>query len=141
MTKIAQAVRPNALPKTYAGLVALHLPRPIHDQIACDNTVEVVDALAGAKLNADQEDYLELLSQLVESYEAANLKPYPQATGLESLKFLLEEHGMTGDTLAELLEVDRSTAYKILKGQRNLTTEHIRRLCGRFSVGADLFLR
>jgi antitoxin component HigA of HigAB toxin-antitoxin module len=42
--------------------------------------------------------------------------------------------------LAKLLSVDRSTAYKILKGTRNLTTEHIRRLCERFMVGPELFI-
>lgn len=35
------------LPKTYSGLVALHMPRPIHDKVAYDNAVEVVHALAG----------------------------------------------------------------------------------------------
>lgn len=47
---------------------------------------------------------------------------------------------MTGDDLAKLLKVDRSVAYKILKGTRNLTTNHLRRLCERFSVRADLFI-
>lgn len=110
------------------------------DVHAYDNTVEVIDALAGHKLNADQEDYLELLSQLVEAYEAAHLTPYPKIKGIEALKFLMSENGLTGDDLAKLLSVDRSTAYKILKGTRNLTTEHIRILCERFSVGPELLI-
>jgi antitoxin component HigA of HigAB toxin-antitoxin module len=36
--------------------------------------------------------------------------------------------------------VDRSIAYRILKGARNLTAEHIKKLSGRFAVSADLFL-
>ena len=35
------------LPTSYSGLVALHMPRPIHDKMAYDNAVEVVHALAG----------------------------------------------------------------------------------------------
>lgn len=35
------------LPKACSGLVARHLPLPIHDQVAYDNAVEVVHALAG----------------------------------------------------------------------------------------------
>jgi HTH-type transcriptional regulator/antitoxin HigA len=131
---------PTKLPTRYAELVALHMPRPIHDRVAYDNTVEVIDALAGHKLNADQEDYLELLSQLVETYEAARLTPYPKLKGIDALKFLLSENQLTGDDLAKLLSVDRSTAYKILKGTRNLTTEHVRVLCDRFSVGAELLI-
>ena len=128
------------LPTRYAELVALHMPRPIHDRVAHDNTVEVIDALAGHKLNADQEDYLELLSQLVETYEAAHLTPYPEVKGINALKFLLSENQLTGDDFAKLLTVDRSTAYKILKGTRNLTTEHIRILGERFSVSAELLI-
>lgn len=128
------------LPKNYAQLVALHMPRPIHDRVAYDNTVEVVDALAGHELNADQEDYLELLSQLVEAYEAAHLTPTPKIKGIEALKFLMAENKLTGDDLAKLLGMDRSTAYKILKGNRNLTTDHIRILCKRFAVSAELFI-
>jgi HTH-type transcriptional regulator/antitoxin HigA len=139
-TKSKPIALPAELPTRYAELVALHMPRPIHDRVAYDNTVEVIDALAGHKLNADQEDYLELLSQLVETYEAAHLTPYPKLKGIEALKFLLAENQLTGDDLAKLLSVDRSTAYKILKGTRNLTTEHIRSLCERFSVGPELFI-
>ncbi|MEY4490049.1 MAG: hypothetical protein RIQ79_2557 [Verrucomicrobiota bacterium] len=131
---------PDKLPTRYADLIALHIPRPLHDQIAYDNTVEVIDALAGHKLNADQEDYLELLSQLVEAYETEHLGPPPGLSGLKALKFLLEENQLTGDDLAALLDVDRSTAYKLLKGTRNLTTDHIRRLVHRFHVSAELFI-
>jgi len=131
---------PAKLPTRYADLVALHMPRPIHDRVAYDNTVEVIDALAGHTLNADQEDYLELLSQLVEAYEAAHLTSYPKVKGIDALKFLLSENQQTGDDLAKLLSVDRSTAYKILKGTRNLTTEHIRILCDRFSVRAEVLI-
>ncbi len=131
---------PAKLPTRYADLIALHVPRPIHDRAAYDNTVEVIDALAGHKLNADQEDYLELLSQLVEAYEADQFVPPPKLTGPEALKFLLKENQLTGDDLAALLGVDRSTAYKLLKGTRQLTLEHVRRLSARFNVGAELFL-
>lgn len=128
------------LPAGYADLVALHMPRPIHDRVAYDNTIEVIDAMAGHKLNADQEDYLELLSQLVEAYETEHLGPPPKLTGPDALKFLLKENQLTGDDLARLLEVDRSTAYKLIKGTRQLTLEHVRRLSERFKVGAELFL-
>lgn len=133
-------VRPAKLPRRYADLVAMHLPRPIHDRVAYGNTVEVIDALAGHKLNADQEDYLELLSHLVEVYEDANVPALATGSALDRLKYLLTENDLTGEDLAALLDVDRSTAYKLLKGGRNLTAEHIRILARRFKVSADLFL-
>ena len=140
MKKISTPIPLARLPKRYADLVALHMPRPIHDQVSYDNTVEIIDSLAGHKLNADQEDYLELLSHLVETYENDQLKTYPVSRGTELIKYLLKENNLTGDSLAELLNIDRSTAYKLLKGNRKLTTQHIRILTTRFKVSADLFL-
>jgi len=140
MNQALQAARSGQLPKSYSELVALHVPRPISDKVAYENTVALVDALAGHKLNADQEDYLEILSDLIESYEEAHFPALPKVTGLKLLQYLLEENALTGDDLAKLLKVDRSAAYKIIKGSRNLTTDHIRRLCDRFSVQADFFI-
>ncbi len=133
-------VQPTKIPRKYAELVEMHLPRPIHDQVAYENTVDVIDALAGHKLNADQEDYLELLSRLVETYEDEHVPELSAGTPLDRLKYLLTESNLGGEDLADLLGVDRSTAYKLLKGSRNLTAEHIRILTKRFKVSSDCFL-
>lgn len=74
-----------ALPTNYAGLVALHPPRPIHDDIAYDNAVEVVQALAGQKLNRDQDDYLELMARLVEDYERVRVPEPAPVSKVETL--------------------------------------------------------
>lgn len=129
------------IPKTYPGLIAWHVPRPLHDQADYENAVEIVDQLAGHELNADQDDYLDLLSDLVAAYEEQHAKPLRRISGLEALRFILSENNLTGDDLAKLLKVERSVAYRILKGSRNLTADHIRTLSRRLSVSSDLFLR
>ena len=141
MKRAIEKLNFKELPKTYMELVKLHVPRPISDKASYENTLAIVDALAGHDLNRDQEDYLEILGDLVASYDRETLPDLPNATGIELLQFLLEENDLTGDDLARVLDVDRSTAYRILKGKRKLTTDHIRSLCARFSVQADLFLR
>lgn len=128
----------TTLPKTYAEVVALQVPRPIHDRATYDNTVEIVHALAGFKLNRDQDDYLQLMAKLVEDYERETL-PAP-AAGIETLKFLLAENDLTADDLGRILGVNRSIAYRILKGARNLTAAHIKKLSARLAVSADLLL-
>ena len=130
------------LPTTFDGLVKFHPPRPIHDQVAYENTVEIVDvlAVAGPQLNADQDDYLVLLSTLIERYDADHVEKLPASTGLDLLKYLLEEHQLSGDALAKILGVDRSIAYRILKGERSLTASHIKTLGAHFGVSAHLFL-
>lgn len=128
------------LPKTYSGLVALHMPRPIHDNVTYDNAVEIVHALAGHKLNHDQDDYLAIMAKLVEDYESQNVPEPKPFKGHEALKFLLKEHDLTAADLGEPIGVNRSVAYRIFKGVRNLTADHINKLTARFSVSADLFL-
>lgn len=132
--------RAAAIPKTYTELVTLHLPRPIHDQVSYDNAVEVVHGLVGFKLNRDQEDYLELMGKLIEDYETETSPEPAPVPGIASLKFLLAANDLSGDDLGTLLGVDRSIAYRILKGTRQLTAEHIRKLSARFAVSADLLL-
>jgi len=128
------------LPKTYSGLVALHMPRPVHDKVAYDNAVEVVHALAGHKLNHDQDDYLAIMAKLVEDYENETVPEPKPIKGIEALKFLLEENSLTADDLGDIIGVNRSIAYRILKRGRNLTADHIKKLAARFAVSADLFL-
>lgn len=139
--KTARKLTFDRLPTTFDGLMKLHPPRPIHDDIGYKNTVEIVDALAGHELNRDQEDYLVLLSGLVERYEAETLPKRPRVSGLDMLRYVLDENGLGGDDLAKIIGVDRSVAYRILKGERGLTTEHIKALSNRFGVPADVFIR
>jgi HTH-type transcriptional regulator/antitoxin HigA len=97
--------------------------------------------LAGHELNADQADYLDVLSTLVEAYENAH-DPLddPALCGLDVLRALLDEHGMSAVDLARLLGVHRSMGSKLLKGERALTTRHLQTLGERFKVSAALFL-
>jgi len=141
MKTSSSTIRAGLLPKTYDALVALHMPRPLHDNVSYNNAVEIVHALVGFKLNRDQQDYLDLMSKLIEDYERETHPVPDKLAPLDALRFLLSENGLSGDDLGRILEVDRSIAFRILKGTRNLTADHIRRLTAQFSVSADLFLQ
>ena len=80
------------------------------------------------------------MAKLVEDYENENVPEPKPIKGIEALKFLLEENGLTAVDLGDLIGVNRSVAYRILKGARNLTADHIKNLAARFAVSADLFL-
>jgi antitoxin component HigA of HigAB toxin-antitoxin module len=80
----------DKLPKIFDGLLKLLAPRPIRDEVGYKNTVEVVDALAGHKLTADQDDYLLFLSVLVESYETDTLPKRRKPSGPSMLRYVLE---------------------------------------------------
>ena len=65
-----------AMPKDYAGLCGLLLPRPVRDSVDYANVSEVADAMAAhsGMFTADQEDYFELLCQLLEEHDAQQVR-------------------------------------------------------------------
>jgi len=129
------------LPKTYEGLCRLMLPRPIHDRVGLGNATEIIDCLAGHDLNPEQEDYLDLFSNLVADYEDTHdpVKTKPQSP-VERLRVLLDTAGMNGSALSQLLDADRTLGNKILRGERQLTVEHLRKLSGQFRIRAGYFI-
>ena len=130
----------SRMPKTFAGLCRLHLPRPVHNETDYDNAIEMLDSLVGFKLNKEQLDYVEVLTTLVGAYEdehhAIDTSDF---SGLDSLKYLLEQNNMTASDLGNLLG-NRSLGSKILRGERELSKAHLRILADRFKVDAGLFL-
>ena len=113
--------------------MAMHMLRPIHDQVDAENAAEMIDLLAGHKLNAEQTDYLELLSDLYEKWENAQF-PISRARGAELLRLVLAERGEKARDLAKLLGIDSSLAYRLLRGERQLTAPQIRKLADRYGL-------
>ncbi len=140
MSKTALKNDFRRLPGTYGALVAILPPRPIHDDVDLANATDMIDRLAGFKLNEDQEDYLEALSTFVEAYEA---RRFPiddsRISPLDALKALLAEHEMTASDLGRLLG-NRTLGAAILAGRRNLSKTHIKKLAEHFRVAPGLFL-
>lgn len=140
MKTVAKAAVPYAkIPKTYAGLMALHLLRPLHDQVDADNAAEMINLLAGHKLNAEQNDYLDLLSELYEKWESAQF-PVSRARGAELLRLVLAERGKSARDLSELLGIDASLAYRILRGERQLTAIQIRKVADTYGLDPEALL-
>lgn len=138
-TKI-KGTKTATLPKTYRELCGLLMPRKIHDDAELESAQDIIDALAVLPTRTpDQNDYLETLAELVEAYEAQTVK-FSKRSGLETLKFLLAENKLTASDLSRLLGTDISLGYRILDGERNLTTKHIKKLAQHFHVGPEVFL-
>ena len=130
--------------RRYAELVATLPPRPLHDKQDYERAVEMIGRLVGYKLNRDQEDYLEALAVFVERYEAEHDETQMDVrhvSGVDVLRSLLEDHGMSGADLSRLLGASRSLGPMILRGERRLTAEHARILGARFQVEPGVFIR
>ena len=129
------------IPKTYRELCELCLPRPIHDDAQDEEATAMMLALAGfTRLNPEQQDYLDVLTEFVDEYDKAKKIRWPKISGLDALKYLLEENGMSAADLSRILGASRNLGAMILRGERRLTLAHVRTLAKRFRVSADLFL-
>lgn len=130
------------LPGRFADIVHLMPPQAIQDDVHYESTLKVVDHLmATEKLTKGQALYLETLVQLIQAYEASHYAIDTSGlSGLAALRHLLDENGMSASDLARLLGVHPSMGSKILRGERSLTVDHVRRLCERFKVNPRLFL-
>ena len=139
--KTKTKLRFQDLPKEYASLCRVFLPRRIHDAVDYANVVEVTDAMAlwHDDFTRDQADYFDLLCSLIEEYDAKNVK-WPKVTGVDVLKHLLGEQGLVAADLSRLLGGSRNLGAMILRGERKLTLNHVRTLARHFGVSADVFL-
>lgn len=136
----SRTISHDNIPETYAELTALVMPRPLHDEVDYRNATEVLDAMAGFEMNADQEDYFEAVSTFIEKYESdRHAIEIRDLSPVELLRYLMDEHGMSESDLGRLLG-DRSLGHRVLTGQRELSKTHIRKLAEHFAVNPKLFL-
>ena len=144
MKNTKNTLRFSDFPKDYRSLCNLYLPRPIHDKVGYENALEVTEAMAGfeEQFSRDQNDYFELLTDLILTYEEEHEKSFPERKlpFRERLKTLLESANWTASDLGRFLGLDATMGNKIVRGERKLTAEHIRQLSRHFSLSAEYFL-
>ena len=130
------------LPGRFEDLVRHMPPQAIMDDQHYGRTIEIVDRLmALGKLTKGQHLYMETLVQLVQAYDARHFAiDTAGLEGISALRHLLAENGMNASDLARLLGVHASMGSKLLKGDRSLTIEHLRKLAARFKVRPELFM-
>lgn len=130
------------LPTRIGKLIEIVQPIAIQNESQMETMIEMVDSLmALRKLTKAQATYLETLLQLIEAYEAKHHAiQTDDVTGVEVVRYLLEENDMNASDLARLLDMHVSMGSKILNGDRSLTVEHIAKLSFRFKVNPEVFL-
>jgi HTH-type transcriptional regulator/antitoxin HigA len=129
------------LPSDFDSLVQLDPPAAIHDDVAYDNAMEIVNLLTSLPSPTEgQLKYLDTLTILIEKYEdeAEGSEP-PNADTLTVLRFLMEDRGMSASDLGRILG-DRSLGPKILNRDRTLSKAHIKILAKHFNVSPAVLL-
>jgi HTH-type transcriptional regulator/antitoxin HigA len=139
---VTKRTRRPVLAGRFEQLAKLLPPQAIRNDAEHQRMLDMIDRLMSlGKLTKGQGLYLETLVQLVQAYEAEHHAiETSDLSGLDSLRHLLTENQMNASELARLLGVHASMGSKILKGERSLTVEHLRKLASRFKVRPDSFI-
>ena len=80
---------------------------------------------------------IETLSVLIEAYDREH-HSLPEAAGVDVIRFLMEEHGLTQKDLPEI--GSQGVVSEVLAGHRTLNVRQIQALTKRFGVAPEAFL-
>lgn len=113
---------------------------PIRDAEHYQRMVCMLEALldeAGGNENHPAMGLVDIVGDLIEDYETEN-HPLPDVTGVQALKFLMEQHGLKQTDLSEI--GSQGVVSEILAGKRDLNVRQIRVLSERFGVSPATFV-
>ena len=92
---------------------------------------------AGINENHPAMELVDIVGDLLQDYESEQ-HPLPDATGVQALKFLMEQHGLNHGDLREI--GSQGEVSEILSGKRELTMRQVRALSERFGVSPATFV-
>ena len=80
---------------------------------------------------------VDIVGDLIADYESQNA-PFPEATGVQALKFLMDQHGVKQGELQEI--GSQGVVSEILAGKRGLNIPQVKALAQRFGVSVATFV-
>ncbi len=124
----------------YQALVASFAPRPIHQEKQLTETIARIDELlTKSRRTAAEDDYLVLLSDVVEDWESKHVE-IPEVNGVGLIRALLKDRNLRQHDLAGIFGTD-SIVSEVLSGKRELQRKHIEQLAHFFKVSPAAFFR
>ncbi len=136
---MATATRRKRVPDSYLALIQTFPLRPIRSEKELDDAIKLVNALASRPdLDTGEEDYLDVLSDLVEKYETANHPMRPLPDGV-LLRHLIEARGVTQTVVAKATGIKDSAISEVLAGKRQLSRVNVEKLADYFHVSPAAF--
>jgi len=111
-----------------------------HNEKDCNRLVQLLDGVID-EIGDDEShplaSLMETLGSLIESYEARSI-PEIEGNPTDTLKFLMEEHGLKQSDLSEI--GSQGIVSEILAGKRQLNVRQIKLLSKRLSVSPVVFM-
>jgi HTH-type transcriptional regulator/antitoxin HigA len=127
------------MPDTYFERVRQFPLVRIRDEEHLMQAQEMIDRLLQEELDEGEQEYLDLLTDLVETYEAQYI-PIPDASEADVLRELMRVHDLSQPQLAKMAGIAQSTISAVLGGSRSLTKEQVIKLARVFHVSPAAFM-
>jgi len=113
--------------------------KPIKTESDYKKAIERLEVIFDAEKGTKEGDELEILSILIEKYEADNF-PIEMPDPIEAIKFRMEQLGIKQKDLAEIVGF-KSRVSEILNKKRKLTVEMIRNLSQKLNIPSDVLIQ
>ena len=129
----------RTLPATYFKLVKQFPLTHIRDEAHLVAVQDVIDGLLEQNLDKGAQEYLDALTDLVETYEDEH-EPIPDASEADVLRELMRANRLSQPRLAKKVGIAQSTISAVLNGTRSLTKAQMITLARSFHVSPAAFL-
>ena len=136
---MANKTRTKTLPDTYFALVKQFPLTHIRDDDHLDAAIKIIDRLLQENRDEGAEEYLDALTDLVETYEDKHIV-IPDASEADVLRMLMGSNRLSQSKLAKAVGISQSTISAVLNGSRSLTKEQVLKLAQFFHVPPAAFL-
>lgn len=124
----------------YLDLIRRFPLRPLRSEADLDAAIAIIDELIDrAALTAPEQDYLDVLSDLVETYETESI-PMRQVGDAELLRALIDHKNITQAETAAGAGIAESTISEVLAGKRKLNRGQITKLARYFGLEPGAFM-
>jgi HTH-type transcriptional regulator / antitoxin HigA len=113
--------------------------KPIRNEADYELALKDIDACLDAGASSPERDRLEVLTVLVDDYEAKHY-PISAPDPIAAIEFVLEQQGLTRKDLEEVIGSSGRIS-EVMNKQRPLTLAMIRKLVEKFDLPADVLIR
>ncbi len=132
--KAGSAIKTFKNPESLRPFLAIRSEREY--ELAVDHLNALTDVIGDDPKNPLYR-LIETLSILIEAYDQEH-HGLPEASAVEVIRFLMEQHGLTQRDLPEI--GSQGVVSEILAGRRSLNIRQIQSLAARFNVDPGVFL-
>ena len=113
--------------------------KPIRTESDYDEALADVERLWGAKSGTPEGDRLDVLTTLIDVYEAKHY-PMDPPDPVEAIRFRMEQQGLTRKDLEPMIG-PRNRVADILNRKRSLSIDMIRQLHARLGISAEVLIQ